>query len=115
MSHLIYRLLKANEWERVRPILNESLPDPNTSLISVAENDDIRGILCFHLVYHGEPLWVHPDYRGKVNVAKLQKSLTDVLPKGLEYYAFTPDRKMRWIAGTCHMTPLPWDIWKGVV
>jgi len=85
-------------------------------MLSVAEHDgQIAGILCFHPVLHGEPFWVHESYRGQVDIRKLQASLVSALPQGLEYYAFTPSRKMRWVAGTCGMKLLPWDVWKGIV
>ena len=118
MRWLTYRLLRPEEWEKARPILKsfgQNLPNPENSLLSVAENGQIQAIMCFHPVYHGEPLWIAKEYRGMVDVTKLQESLTAVLPKGLEYYAFTPNRKMRWIAGKCHMKEMPWTIWKGIV
>lgn len=114
-----YRLLRQDEWERAESSLatfGQKLPDQRNALLSVAEHDgQIAGILCFHPVLHGEPFWVHENFRGMVDIRQLQASLTGVLPQGLEYYAFTPSRKMRWIAGTCGMKPLPWDVWKGIV
>lgn len=116
---LTYRLLPSEEWEKAKPMLDsfgQALPSPENSLLSVAEHDgQIKGILCFHPVLHGEPFWVDEDFRGRIDIRRLQKSLTDVLPKGLEYFAFTPSRKMRWVAGQCGMKPMPWDIWKGIV
>jgi len=114
-----YRLLKYEEWERVESSLasfGQKLPHKENSLLSVAEHDgQIAGILCFHPVLHGEPFWVHESYRGHVDIRRLQQSLVETLPAGLEYYAFTPNRKMRWVAGTCGMKRLPWDVWKGIV
>ena len=110
-----YRLLPAEEWARAKEKLASFGQElPHEGLLSVAEcGADIRGILCFHLVWHGEPLWIDEDFRGAVDVRKLQKSLTDYLPKGIEYYAFAPSRLQRWIAGTCGMEPVPWGVWKG--
>jgi hypothetical protein len=114
-----YRLLKYEEWERAESSLatfGQKLPHKDNSLLSIAEHDgQIAGILCFHPVLHGEPFWVHESYRGLVDIRRLQQSLVETLPAGLEYYAFTPSRKMRWVAGTCGMKLLPWDVWKGVV
>lgn len=116
---LKYSLLPPERWEEARAQLatfGQALPVKENALLSVAEEDgEIRAILCFHPVMHGEPFWVAENYRGKVDVVRLQRSLTAVLPKGLEYYAFTPSRKMRWVAGSCGMKPMPWEVWKGTV
>lgn len=114
-----YRLLMDEEWGKAESFLasfGQKLPTPEQSLLSVAESDDrLCAVLCFHPVMHGEPFWVDEEFRGRVDIRKLQKELTETLPKGLEYFAFTPSRKMRWIAGQCGMKPMPWDIWKGIV
>jgi hypothetical protein len=116
---MTYSLLPPERWEEARKHLasfGQVLPVKENALLSVAEADGkIGAILCFHPVMHGEPFWVDEGFRGQIDITRLQKSLTTRLPKGLEYYAFTPSRKMRWIAGTCGMKPMPWDIWKGIV
>jgi hypothetical protein len=116
---LNYRLLRPEEWERARSIFAEfghTLPPKETSLLSIAEDESsIKGLLCFQPIMHCEPIWVDENSRGHVNVLKLHRSLMEVLPKGLEYYAFTPSRKISWIAGMGGMKPLPWGVWKGIV
>lgn len=116
---LEYKLLPPEEWHKTAHIFAEfgyGIPPKETCLLSVAEQgNEIKGLLCVQPVMHMEPIWVKEDYRGIINVRKLQKPLLRVLPKGMEYYAFTPSRTVRWIAGTFGMKPLPWDIWKGEV
>jgi hypothetical protein len=116
---LEYSLLVPERWEEARELLatfGQALPSKENSMLSVAEDEGkLRAILCYHPVMHGEPFWVDERFRGSVDITRLQNSLTSQLPKGLEYYAFTPSRKMRWIAGTCGMKPMPWDVWKGTV
>jgi len=113
---LNYRLLPREEWDRAKELLlsfGQQLPEQG--LLSVAENGEIRAILCFHPVMHCEPIWIDEAYRGKVNPVRLHEVLLGELPKGFEYYAFTPSRKIRWIAGSFGMKPMPWDVWKGTV
>lgn len=87
---------------------------PVMGIASVAISDEkVVGFLCLQPVLHVEPLWISPEFRGKVNPVKLHNTLVGCLPKGTPYFAFVPDRKIALIAGSFGMKPRGWDVWEG--
>jgi len=72
---LTYRLLKAEEWEKLKGLAENDgwIPNPQVSAIVIAEDDDdkIVGFLVAQLAVHVEPLWVAPSSRGGVTMARL--------------------------------------------
>ena len=88
---------------------------PAIGLASVAmEEEMVAGFLCLQPALHVEPIWISPEFRGKVNPVKLHSTLITHLPKGTPYFAFVPDRKIALIAGSFGMKPRGWDVWEGV-
>ena len=63
-----FRTLRADEYEKLKPLLIESkwvLPYPDMSAVVVGEYQD--KIVCFtvtQLVPHAEPHWIDPEWRG---------------------------------------------------
>jgi hypothetical protein len=111
-----YGLLKREDWPQLEPVFKENGGAlPMIGNIAVASNGN--GITAFHClqpVLHIEPLWVHPDYRGKVEFRELLKELTGPLPKGTEFYAFAPGDLVERICKHLRLSKLPWSVWKGV-
>jgi hypothetical protein len=78
------------------------------------EKEEIVGFACLQPMLHMEPLWISPEYRGKVSFNKLHSTLTNYLPQGTPYFAFVPDRKIALICGSIGMKPRGWDVWEGM-
>jgi len=88
---------------------------PVMGFASVAlDGEQVVGFLCLQPALHVEPIWISPEYRGKVNPVKLHSTLMAYLPKGTPYFAFVPDRKIALIAGSFGMKPRGWDVWEGL-
>lgn len=111
-----YRFLYRKEWPLVEPVFKEYGGTlPVTGMIVAAEDEGhIVGFQALQPVMHVEPIWVKEEYRGRVNIMELNKTLTGPLPVGFEYYAFVPDRKIGLLAGNCGLKKLDWEVWKGV-
>ena len=111
------RVLPSEEWPRLQGVLEAEggrLPDPATAQIVVHEaQGEIIGFLVVQLVPHLEPIWVHPDYRGKGLVSSLVNAGRSLLGSG-EFFAFSPNRAMGALATKEGLTPLPWTVYRGV-
>jgi hypothetical protein len=96
-----YRFLNPDEFERLRPIFDENegdLPNPMLTAIYAAFNDadEIVGFHCLQLVPHAEPMWIHPDYRAKVNWREFQNGIESLFEKaeGGSYYIFPSNERV---------------------
>ena len=93
-----YRLLRVDEWERLKEIYpdNQVLPSPTVASVAVAEeNGKLVGALFMQIAMHMEPLIrtdAEADYR------ELARTLTDSFPKGVPYFSQIPDDRMKHIA-----------------
>jgi hypothetical protein len=112
---LIYRLLERNEWELAKPLLTPfGGVLPEMGWISGAfDGDKLVAAHVLQPALHGEPVVIGEQYRGKVNFYKLQMPWKRALPKGTEYWVFSPDHKIARLAEGSGMEEVPWRIWKG--
>jgi len=95
---MTYRILPAEEWYRLDPIMarqGKAVPDQRLAAAAVAEKDgEIKGVLFLQMVIHMEPLVIEDPY---VNFLSLQETLeTPMLldKQGLSVYCYTQDEKM---------------------
>lgn len=102
---MTYRLLPAEEWERLGPIMerqNFPIPDSRVAAAAVAERDgEIVGVWFLQMILHLEPLVIEDPY---VNFRTLQETLeTPMLldKKGITYYCCTENEKTTQIAKVC--------------
>jgi hypothetical protein len=113
-----YGLLTPEEWPQAKFILDsfgQNFQQYGAAIIASCKDDErIVGLHCLHPVLHGEPVWIDPDYRGRVNFLYMKEQLTSSLKPGTEYYVFAPDRKISVMAGVAGMKRLAWEVWKGV-
>jgi hypothetical protein len=114
-----YRILAPEEWLRLLPLFEghaEALPLPEFATAAIAEDDDgeIQGMLMLQLQFHMEPLVIRNP---RVSFERLHRTLHDALAerKGLVYYAFIPDSKIRRMVEHLGMTAEPWEVWKGEI
>ena len=109
-----YRILPMAEWEKLLEILPpESIPAPEVAGAAVAEDESgaVQGVLMLQLAFHVEPLVIkdsHVDFRRLVRT--IEESLQD--RKGLVYYVFVPDEKIRRMAEIVDFKPTGWEVWK---
>jgi hypothetical protein len=81
----VCRELPPQEWDRLRdfePFSSKGLPSADRTRILVLESPAgaIVGWWFLFLAYHAEPLWIHPDYRGKAaSVGRLVKGMQNLL------------------------------------
>lgn len=100
---MMYRLLPAEEFDRLPPDLRDANPDG--CYIAVAEVDDrVVGVLGFSLQPHLDGFWIDPPERGKVDWRRLWAVLEGKLTQypGLRLYAaptFKNGEKMLKIVG----------------
>ncbi len=82
---ICYKLLPQEQWERLRPIFDELkmfMPPAPLAVASIAESEgQLIGILVLQMVPYAGPLWIHPDWRGKVDYVALKKTLDKVFPQ----------------------------------
>jgi len=95
---LTYRLLKPEEWERLKGLADNDdwIPHPGASAVMVAEADgQIIGFLVAQLAIHVEPLWITPGARGGATMARLwhemQRHLREQQVKVFFSHASTED------------------------
>lgn len=116
---MLYRMLNADEWERLVPLFEGhegALPVPEIASASIAEDDDgeIQGMLMLQLQFHMEPLVIKTP---RVSFERLHRTLSEALAerKGLTYYVFVPDAKIAAMVGHLGLQPEPWEVWKGEI
>jgi hypothetical protein len=112
-----YRLLPREEWAQLESIFEKNGSHlPTIGSIAVARNG--AGIVAFHClqpILHVEPIWVHPDYSGKIQFRKLLAELKKDIPAGNEFYAFAPDHLIDRMCAHCRLKKMPYGVWKGAV
>ncbi len=77
---LTYEMLPKEQWEKLIPIFEEQgwyLPHPALAEASVVhdENGNIVGMFQLQLVSHAGPMWVSPEWRGKVDLLNMVEVL----------------------------------------
>jgi hypothetical protein len=81
-----YRQLPDEEFERLASIFEQNhapMPSPGLRTAFVAEDGErIVGMACLQFAAHGEPWWIDPEYRGRVNFM----TLAALLNKTVEFY-----------------------------
>lgn len=108
-NSLTYKLLPAEEWERLRPLFKQFdwfLPPPMLASAAIAENGnrEIVGFQVLQAVLHAEPGFIDPRYSGIVSYMRMWEML-DKLPnkKGNPlivpgYLLVAPDEKIKRMA-----------------
>ena len=119
---ITYRLLPADEWDRLLAI-QDRIPgpipqSPEYASAAVAEDEGGRiiGVLFLQIALHLEPLAIDPGHRGKVNFLRLAETLDQAVEASangepVEYFTFTPDKR---IAKMCKMNGMrqkPVRVW----
>ncbi len=109
-----YRMLTAEEWPSLDSLVNGQgpVPSPEVAVAAVAETDegDIVGVLFVQMVFHMEPLAIHPDYTGKVNFKKMQEILEEQVGTA-PYYAFSDSPVVGKMCKHVGMKQLPYRVW----
>lgn len=86
---MIYRLLEANEYEKLQPIWGMCAPNPNASFVAVAEKAGrIVGTESAHLQLHLDHFWI--GEKSFVDWRRMWDVLEDRIPRpngGLRVYA----------------------------
>jgi hypothetical protein len=113
-----YQLLPKTEWNKISPIWAEygSVPpvhDPYALMTVALDGERIVGCGGMQAVLHIEGLWVDQEYSGKVRFRELLKPAINVLPKGVDYYAFTPTAKTARLCEYVSMEKKNWGVYKG--
>ncbi len=108
-----YRMLTAEEWPTLDSLVNGQgpIPSPEVAVAAVAEDDGVVvGVLFVQMVYHMEPLAIHPDYTGKVNFKKLQEMLEEKVGTA-PYFAFSDSPVVGKMCKHVGMKQLPYRVW----
>ena len=98
-----YRLLPKDEWSKLTPIFasqGSSAPDPNYSVVVVAEKgDEIVGMGVLQVVPHMEPWWIKdgesPAWRKMVGMLEAE------LPHEARYFMCCPNHRIAAMAEHC--------------
>ena len=119
-----YRMLTPKEWPRIQPLveeLGEVPPQEQAEMglaqAAVAENDagQIIGVLFLQLAWHMEPMVIDPNERAHVNFKALGSTLDqyieDTAAGPIEYFVFSPNKKVGAMAKHGGMTQKPWRVW----
>jgi GNAT superfamily N-acetyltransferase len=78
------RLLPVTEWPRLLALERgwlKQLPEAHEAVIFVVEDNtgEIVGYWMVLKAYHLEPVWIHPDHRGKMVPRRLWRCIRDFL------------------------------------
>ena len=112
------RILPSEEWSKLAEIFAQNgskLPETEFARIGVEEEDGkIVSFLAMQLALHAEPLWQHPDYRGRVSFKRLlhMMELEFEGEKDFAYYVFSPNEQIARMAELAGLKLLPWKVWK---
>ena len=117
---MTYRLLKAEEWERLIPLFAKygfQVPHLIAAAVAIAEDDqgEIQGVWVMQMALHTEPLILESP---KVNFMRLFQTLVQPLEgkSGLAYYGFTDRPVTEGMAEKLGLERLPYTgFWKGTV
>ena len=114
-----YRWLAPNEFSLLVPVFAEyeaELPNPALSAVYGAFNDaqELVGFHVVQLMPHAEPMWIHPNYRAKVNWREFQKGVESLFDKdaGGCYFIFPSDDRVAKLCKRGGMTEIPIKAWK---
>ncbi len=88
---IVYRQIRPDDWIQIaKAYVDQDMGDrfPNPILCSgiVAEDDGrIVGFIVLQPTIHMEPLYIDPNYRGRVYIPRLISEAERLLPKGTQY------------------------------
>lgn len=109
-----YRLLPADEWDRLREVVSPygPMPTPETAVAAVAERDGhIVGALFLQLTFHMEPLVIEDAH---VSFLRLQRTLHEALAgRGVAYYAFAGEARTEQILKLAGLADSHMTVWEG--
>ena len=110
-----YRMLQPEEWPRLGSLVNGQgpVPSPETAIAAVAETEEgeVVGVLFVQMVFHMEPLAIHPDHTAEVNFKRMQELLKEQLG-GAPYFAFSDSPVVGKMCKHVGMKQLPYRVWK---
>lgn len=119
---ITYRWLSPDEAETLRTVFEENggdMPRPDLSAIYGAFTDEgqLVGFHVLQLVPHAEPMWIHPEWRAKVNWRKFQEGIETLFDKqsGGEYYIFPGDERIAKLCKRGGMEEVPLKAYKKVI
>jgi|SRR5688572_27103858 len=114
-----YRWLTQEEFPLLAPVFAEqdaALPNPLLSAVFAAFNDaeELVGFHVLQLVPHAEPMWIHPEYRAKVNWREFQRGIESLFDhaEGGTYFIFPGDERIAKLCKRGGMTEMPIKAWK---
>ena len=111
------RRLPVEEWERLRayPFATHGLPNPDLTLILVAEDatGTIVGIWAAMTAVHLDGLWVHPDHQGTTIAGRLLKGMKALLRQYGLWITFTviQDAQVMVLAHKAGFVRATGDLW----
>jgi hypothetical protein len=117
------RPLGLQEWQRedINHVFRENrttMPDPNSSNISIAENEkgELVGFGVLQPIYHAEPIWVREDYRDTSAHKDIVNAMLEPLKliTGLRIYVFAPDSKIAYLATKNGFKELPYMVFERI-
>lgn len=118
MSDVTYRQIDDKEFEMLEPIFTANgaqPPNPGLRTAIVAEDDTrIVGALVLQFAAHSEPLWIDPEYTGRVSFKTMVARLDSLVQRygGTGYYAFAPDDKVAKMCELAGLVEVPWKIYR---
>ena len=111
---ITYRMLTAEEWPALGPLVNGQgpIPSPEVAVAAVAETDEgeIVGVLFVQMVFHMEALTSNPDYTGKVSFKRMQELLEEQVGTA-PYFAFSDSPLVGKMCKLVGMKQLPYRVW----
>ncbi len=86
---VVYRYLQPEEFARVTHVFEGYKvrpPSPSSSVIFAAvAGDEVVGFFTFQMMPHGEPIYVAPEWRGRVDWRRLVAGVDSLMPEGAFY------------------------------
>ncbi len=113
---LKYGIVPVEQWHHLEPIFESQgapLPDVNMATAAIAvdpETEGIVGMLMLQVVYHSEPLWIAPEYRGRVDFRRLLELIDKLNPE--TYYVFSRNETTQGMAKLAGLEQLDYVVYR---
>lgn len=114
---ITYRWLLPEEYDIIDPIIvanGGDTPDPSLSMVYGAFlGSSLVGFHVLQFCAHAEPLWIDPEFRGRVSWREFQRGIESLFDRaaGGVYYIFPESERVAKLCERGGMQRLPYPIY----
>jgi hypothetical protein len=115
-SMIKYKELPQNDWGKLDHLIDSKFIPPMGKAVVAEDEGRIISYYFLSPRWHAEPIWVDPEYSGKVYIPKMLKLLLQGLEHTMDILCLTPkqsnvDEIMRNIGDKKGFQEMPYNVW----